>query len=111
MLLADGYQISQGGISMKFTCGTVLAIALLASSAVLAQDTSPSDEAFEASSELVSEVSFEPASEAEEGTGGNGWAITGGCVGGAVLGSVVPGLGNLVGCAAGGLISWFISDD
>lgn len=38
-----------------------------------------------------------------------GIAVTGGCVGGAVLGTVVPIFGNLVGCAAGGLAGWWFS--
>jgi hypothetical protein len=38
-------------------------------------------------------------------------AITGGCVGGAVIGSVVPVIGNLAGCIVGGFASWWISGD
>ena len=34
-------------------------------------------------------------------------AVTGGCVGGAVLGTVVPIFGNLVGCAVGGIAGWW----
>jgi hypothetical protein len=30
-----------------------------------------------------------------------------GCAAGAVLGSAVPGVGNLVGCLLGGLIGWW----
>ncbi|MEK7322355.1 MAG: hypothetical protein AABZ84_04670 [Pseudomonadota bacterium] len=36
-----------------------------------------------------------------------GIAVTGGCVGGAVLGTVIPVFGNLVGCAVGGLAGWW----
>ena len=32
-----------------------------------------------------------------------------GCATGAVLGTVVPGLGNLVGCMVGGFIGWWVS--
>lgn len=32
-----------------------------------------------------------------------------GCATGAVLGSVLPGLGNVVGCAVGGLLGWWFS--
>src|SRR3569833_198480 len=35
-----------------------------------------------------------------------GRAGSGGCVGGAVIGTVVPIFGNLVGCAVGGLAGW-----
>src|SRR3569623_257954 len=35
-----------------------------------------------------------------------GLAVSGGCVGGAVIGTVVPLFGNLVGCAVGGLAGW-----
>jgi len=38
-------------------------------------------------------------------------AVTGGCVGGAVLGTVVPIFGNLVGCAVGGIAGWWFSHD
>src|SRR3569623_1707003 len=38
-------------------------------------------------------------------------AVTGGCVGGAVLGTVVPIFGNLVGCAVGGIAGWWFSRD
>lgn len=31
-----------------------------------------------------------------------------GCLAGAALGSVLPGLGNLIGCAAGGLAVWWL---
>lgn len=31
-----------------------------------------------------------------------------GCLAGAVLGMVLPGLGNLIGCAAGGLAVWWL---
>jgi hypothetical protein len=30
-----------------------------------------------------------------------------GCAAGAVLGSVAPGLGNVVGCVVGGLVAWW----
>lgn len=38
-------------------------------------------------------------------------AVTGGCVGGAVLGTVVPIFGNLIGCAVGGIAGWWFSHD
>lgn len=40
-----------------------------------------------------------------------GLAVTGGCVGGAVLGTVVPIFGNLVGCALGGVTAWWFARD
>ena len=40
-----------------------------------------------------------------------GVAVTGGCVGGAVLGTVVPVFGNLVGCALGGVTAWWLARD
>lgn len=36
--------------------------------------------------------------------------ITGGCMGGAVIGTVVPLFGNLVGCAVGGLTAWWFHE-
>ena len=30
-----------------------------------------------------------------------------GCAAGAVAGFVIPGLGNIIGCAVGGLVGWF----
>ena len=33
----------------------------------------------------------------------------GGCVAGAILGSVIPGLGNVVGCAVGALGGWMVT--
>lgn len=33
--------------------------------------------------------------------------ITGGCLGGGLVGSVVPVIGNIIGCAAGGLATWW----
>lgn len=30
-----------------------------------------------------------------------------GCATGAVAGFVIPGLGNIIGCAVGGLVGWF----
>lgn len=40
-----------------------------------------------------------------------GIAVTGGCVGGAVIGTVIPIFGNLVGCALGGLAGWWFGHD
>lgn len=40
-----------------------------------------------------------------------GLAVSGGCVGGAVIGTVVPIFGNLVGCALGGLTGWWFGRD
>ena len=40
-----------------------------------------------------------------------GLAVTGGCVGGAVLGTVIPIFGNLVGCAVGGIAGWWFGGD
>lgn len=37
------------------------------------------------------------------------WVSAGaGCLGGAALGTVLPGLGNLVGCLAGGVSMWWL---
>lgn len=33
--------------------------------------------------------------------------VTYGCVAGGVLGSVIPGFGNILGCAAGGFVGWW----
>ena len=33
--------------------------------------------------------------------------MTYGCVAGGVLGSVIPGFGNVIGCAVGGFIGWW----
>lgn len=38
-------------------------------------------------------------------------AVSGGCVGGAVIGTVVPIFGNFVGCALGGLAGWWFGRD
>lgn len=32
--------------------------------------------------------------------------VTYGCVAGGVLGSIIPGIGNVIGCAAGGFAGW-----
>lgn len=32
--------------------------------------------------------------------------VTYGCVAGGVLGSIIPGFGNVIGCAAGGFVGW-----
>lgn len=40
-----------------------------------------------------------------------GLAVSGGCVGGAVLGTVVPIFGNLVGCVLGGFTGWWLGRD
>ncbi|MCG8380729.1 MAG: glycine zipper domain-containing protein [Gammaproteobacteria bacterium] len=36
--------------------------------------------------------------------------IISGCAGGVLIGSIVPGLGNAVGCVVGGLMGWLVSD-
>ncbi len=85
---------------MKFACGAILAISILANSAALADTAVPPTQAIEPSSEQIQET------EGDREGGGKKWAVTGGCVGGAVLGSVLPGLGNLIGCTVGGVIAW-----
>lgn len=40
-----------------------------------------------------------------------GLAVSGGCVGGAVIGTVVPIFGNLVGCVLGGFAGWWFGRD
>jgi phage tail tape-measure protein len=41
-------------------------------------------------------------------SGGSSYKKAGlGCAAGAVLGSVVPGVGNIVGCVVGGLFGWW----
>ncbi|MCF6283419.1 MAG: hypothetical protein L3J28_14660 [Candidatus Polarisedimenticolaceae bacterium] len=48
----------------------------------------------------------------EEPSGGNtALAITGGCVGGALIGSAIPIFGNIAGCIIGGVASWWYSSD
>ena len=37
------------------------------------------------------------------------WVSAGaGCLGGAVLGTVLPGIGNIIGCIAGGASAWWL---
>ncbi len=38
-------------------------------------------------------------------------AMTGGCVGGALLGTVVPFFGNVAGCVLGGVAAWWFARD
>lgn len=52
--------------------------------------------------------SASPAPETSSSSMRTGFVVTGGCVGGAILGTVVPIFGNLIGCAAGGLIAWWV---
>lgn len=64
----------------------------------------------------VAETPAAPPAISSEGNPGNsglrtGLVVSGGCVGGAVIGTVVPIFGNLVGCALGGLAGWWFGRD
>jgi len=81
-------------------CTCLLMCCLLNGQVVIAADNSidPS----------VSTPALSPAVEATAGTS-HVWIDAGaGCLGGAALGTVLPGIGNLIGCIAGGASVWWL---
>ncbi len=71
---------------------------LLSSPAVMAMDNSPNPTA----------VALLPVGEAQKAETHTWIDASAGCLGGAALGTVLPGLGNIIGCIAGGVSIWWM---
>ena len=78
------------------TC--ILMCCLLSSTAVMAMDNSPTP----------APTTLLPVGEPQKAET-HTWIDAGaGCLGGAALGTVLPGLGNIIGCIAGGVSVWWM---